>query len=528
MTNITEIAIILASVGGTIILAYCLTVLLPKKSYLPYMLTGKNNFHKLLILVIIVALFDFYFVSLIPVLARISDSIIQYLIVGIFLISAVIIIFITIEIRNIVLNLKISLIARNIRFLRYSLLLILAQEIVITLFYLTAILNLILGIDTLPGVAFIFDVKDSEIADLDDITHSIKLIPVLLLTGIKGAFLFLHHGAILLVFITLYVILEEWNNRTHETPIDYFLIFTLGYVIQGVGQIIQSLGVFSTALILAPDEDIPGFLAIPIVLGGLIVLIGAIIYYFSFTLAAMSLLNNISHLLLPKWAHNVSKVIVVIFPVLYGILYLMLAILNLVWIIIGGSTIEDLASALEWITHLIDIPAMILMPLCCGLFFLIAFRQSRSKKRGQELGSYVLWTFLSLFLVFGSGNNTMSAVSWFGMIHGPLSLLGAIVLLYGLSRVADHASRHRRVIQHIRENPDEFMFLAKLGEAERKIQVWAKVDSLVKTGIIKPLVPTESPPDETQAVAEINSYMAEITKMQKRVRKRRPLPVKST
>jgi hypothetical protein len=108
------------------------------------------------------------------------------------------------------------------------------------------------------------------------------------------------------------------------------------------------------------------------------------------------------------------------------------------------------------------------------------------------------------------------------MLHGPLALLGSITLLYGLSRVADHASRYRRVMKHIRETPDDFLFLAQLGEAERKIKIWEKVDSLVTTGIIKPLVPTNKPPDETKIVAEINSYMAEITAQFKR--KRRPTP----
>ncbi len=524
MADISQIGVSITGVFGTVIIAHLLIALLPKDSYLPNTLKGKAHFHKLLILTIVVALTDFYFVSFIPTIARINESEIKYLILGIFLVFSLIMVIITIEIRNVILDMKISLITRNERFLRYSLHLILIQEVVVVLFYLVALSNLIIGVDGLPGVAFIFDVNENtELVNLDDISDTKKLVLVLLLNGIKGSFLFLHHGTILLVFITLYVIFEEWNNRTHETPINYFMIFCLGYVIQGMGQIIQSIGVFSTSLTVTPDEDIPILLALPIALGSLIVLVGAIIYYFSFTLAALSLLNNISHLLLPNWARNVSKVVVILFPVLYGTLYLMLAILNAMWFIIGGSTIENLATDLEWATHLVDIPAMILMPLCCGFFFLIAYRQSRGKKRGQELGSYVLWTFFSLFLIFGAGNNTMSAISWFGMLHGPLSLLGAIVLLYGLSRVADHASRHRRVIKHIRDNPDDFIFLAKLGEAERKINIATKVDSLIKTGVIKPLVPTESPPDETQTAAEINSYMAEITKTHQRHRRRRPV-----
>ncbi|MFX0126454.1 MAG: hypothetical protein ACFFAE_22745, partial [Candidatus Hodarchaeota archaeon] len=469
MTDITEIGLILTSVIGTIFLAYIITVLLPKKSYLPSILTGKAHLHKLLIFTIIVAVADFYFVSFVPVVSRIGESTVQHLVISFFLIISLIMIVMTIEIRTIVLNMKISLIARNVRFLQYSFYLIIIQEIVVVLFYLVATINLILGVEVLPGIAFIFDIKDSEIADLSEISDSMKLISILLLTGIKGSFLILHHGSILIVFLTLYVIFEEWNSRTHETPITYFMVFVLGYMIQGMGQLIQSFGVFSTSLFLTPDDKIPIIIALPIALGSLITLIGAIIYYFSFTLAALSLLNNISHLLLPYWARTMSKVIVVIFPILYGILYLMLAILNLIWLIFGGKSIEDLATNLEDFTHMIDIPAMILMPLSCGLFFLVAYGQSRGKKRGQELGSYVLWTFFSLFLIFGSGNNTMSAVSWFGMLHGPLSLLGAIILIYGLSRVADHASRHRRVIKHIRDNPDDFLFLTKLGEAERKI-----------------------------------------------------------
>ena len=104
----------------------------------------------------------------------------------------------------------------------------------------------------------------------------------------------------------------------------------------------------------------------------------------------------------------------------------------------------------------------------------------------------------------------MSTISWFGMLHDSLALLGAITLVYGSSRVTDNASRYRRVIKHIRETPDDFLFLAKLGEAERKIQIWKKGSSLIKTGIIQPLVPTSTPPDETKIAVEINSYWDEI------------------
>ena len=180
----------------------------------------------------------------------------------------------------------------------------------------------------------------------------------------------------------------------------------------------------------------------------------------------------------------------------------------------GDNTIIDAAELFIDITHFIDFFAMILLPLTCGLFFLSAYYTSYKQKeeKSKKLSNFVLWSFLSLFLLFGVGNNTLSTVSWFGMIHAPLALLGSLLLLYGLSRVADHASRHRRIIKQIRNNPEEFMFLAELGKAERKIQLNTKVDSLVKTGVIKPLVPTIEK-DETETAAEINSYMAEISKI---------------
>ena len=113
----------------------------------------------------------------------------------------------------------------------------------------------------------------------------------------------------------------------------------------------------------------------------------------------------------------------------------------------------------------------------------------------------------------------MSAVPWFGMIHGPITLLRSIVFLYGLSRVADHASRYRQVIKYIREKPSDFLFLTKLGEAERKIQIWDKVESLVKEDIIRPLVPIKAPIDENRAAAEIKSYMEEIYTQYKKLQK---------
>ena len=525
MTDIVQIGIISAILVGTIILAYLITLVLPKRSYLPDNLIGQDNFHKMLALLIVIALADFYFVSFIPVVKRFNNPAIEFVVLGIFLVLSLVSIIICIEIREVILDINISLINRNLQFLQYSIRLILMQGIVVALFYLNGLITLMLGIDTLPGIAFIFEIQESEISDLNLITDSLPLISVLTLAGIKGAFLLLHHGSIIIVFVTLYVIFEEWSGRTRETSINYFKIFTLGFVIQGMGQVIQSIGIIYASHVITLSNEIPAFISLPITLGSFIVLIGAIIYFISFMLAALSLLGNISHMLVPRKMLAFYKIAVIVFPIIYGILYSLLFLMNLSWFFgIGGSSAEDLAKTLETATHLLDLPAMILLPLGCGLFFLVAYRQSHEKKKGMQLSNYVLWTFMSLFLIFGVGNNTMSAVSWFGMLHGPLTLLGSIVLLYGLSRVADHASRFRQVIKHIRESPDDFIFLAKLGEAERKIQIWAKVESLVKSDIIKPLVPTKTPLDETKAAAEIRSYMDEINAQYKRLQKRPTVP----
>jgi hypothetical protein len=291
-------------------------------------------------------------------------------------------------------------------------------------------------------------------------------------------------------------------------------------MIQGIGQFVQAIGVVYASYFLTPTNDIPWFIALPIVLGSMIVLLGAILYYLSFMMASLSLIGNISHLLIPPAILALYKIAVIVFPIIYCILYSLLLILNISWFFgIGGGELEVQADALESFTHLLDIPALIILPVSCGLFFLVAYRQTHEKKKGAQISDYLLWAFLSLFFIFGIGNNTMSAVSWFGMLHGPITLLGSIVFLYGLSRVADHASRYRQVIKYIREKPSDFLFLTKLGEAERKIQIWDKVESLVKEDVIKPLVPIKAPIDETRAAAEIKSYMEEIYTQYRKMQK---------
>ncbi|MHA1450489.1 MAG: hypothetical protein ACTSP4_13860 [Candidatus Hodarchaeales archaeon] len=520
MIDLIHFGIYIAGIIAIIIISYLMAGFLSKRSFLTGIISGQENLHWLLGLLIVMALGDFYFVSFIPVAVRITDPVTRQGVLGIFAILSIIAILITIEIRKVVLDIQISLIDRNMQFLQYSITLIIMQEIVVALFYLGSMIGSGLGAEVLPGVTFIFDVQATEIADLSLITDPVTLISVLLLASIKGTFLVLHHGSIIIVFMTLFVIFQEWNSRTHETPINFFVFFTLGFVIQGLGQIMQTGGSILAAFY---TGDLPYFISLPITLGVFIHLIGAITYYIFFILASVSLLNNISHMLLPKILAFFCKILVIILPAVYGILYTLIFLLNGLWFIgFGGEDFYNLAEYLVELTHLLDIPAMIILPFSCGLFFLVAYRQGKEKEKGRQLSSFVLWSFLALFLIFGTGNNTMSTVSWFGMLHGPLSLLGAITLLYGMSRVADHASRHRRVIKYIRDNPEDFTFLTKLGEAERKIQCWVKVDSLVKTGVIKPLVPVEKP-DETKVAAEINSYMAEIARTRKRVRKRRPV-----
>ncbi|MHA2294359.1 MAG: hypothetical protein ACXACK_19530 [Candidatus Hodarchaeales archaeon] len=523
MLEVTLTIIMSATLVGTIIISYLLTIVIPNKVLLPKNLVGQKNFHKLLVMIIIIALVDFYFVFFVPVVKRLSDPLVQTLILGFFLILSLLVIIVTVEFKKVIIDIKISLIKRNLQFLKYSIQLILIQEMIVSFFYIVSLFSIFLGQDNLPGIAFIFDIQESELADITLLTEVFPLISVLLLAGIKGAFLLLHHGSIIVIFITLYVIFEEWNGRTRETTVTFFRWFALGLIIQGVGQIIQSFGLLYSSFVLSANDAIPIISSVPITLGSFFTLIGAITYFISFMLAAVSLLGNISHMLVPPMLIAFYKIVVIVIPVIYGILYGLLFLMNLFWLFnIGDTALGEFADIIETTTHLLDLPAMILLPFTCGLFFLVAYRQSREEKKGIQLSNYVLWTFLSLFLIFGTGNNTMSTVSWFGMLHGPLALLGAITLLYGLSRVADHASRYRRVINHIRETPNDFLFLAQLGEAERKIKIWSKVDSLVKTGIIKPLVPTNTPPDEIKVAAEINAYMAEISAQFKR--KRRPIP----
>jgi len=520
MVDIIQIGVIIACFVIAIIIAFLLTLIFPKKSYLPNTLKGQENFYKVLILLVLISLLDFYFVSMVPVVSRLENLLIEFLIMTVFLILSIITIFLCNEIRNLVLNLEISFINRNLNVLKYTMSLILIQATLVSFFYFFGLVTLTLGIDKLPGTVFIFDIKQSEVANLSLITDSLPLLSVLILSGIKCAFLLLHHGSIILVFITLLVIFDEWSGRTRETSINYFRIFALGFVIQGIGQFIQAFGIVFTSYFLAPELDIPWFFALPIVLGSLIVLIGVILYYFSFMMAALSLIGNISHMLIPPAILALYKITVIIFPIIYSLLYGLLLVLNLFWFFgLGGTEIQNQVNTIESLTHLVDIPAMILLPVSCGLFFLVAYYQTHEKKKGAQISDYLMWAFLSLFFIFGVGNNTMSTVSWFGMLHGPITLLGSIVFLYGLSRVADHASRYRQVIKYIREKPNDFLFLTKLGEAERKIQLWEKVESLVKEDIIKPLVPIKAPIDETKTVAEIKSYMDEIYHQYKKLQR---------
>ncbi len=522
MVSNSDFLITTLSLMFTVIIAYLITEIMPKKSFIPKNWTGQAHFHKLLIILIIIALGDFYFVSLFPVVSRFEEEQLRYATLIVFLILTVISTMLILEIRSIVLEIKTTQIKRNEVFLKLSFSLILTQKVIIFIFYLVALIALGFDVATLPGEPFIFDIDEvTETAEIRSFENSDRIM-LLFLTGIKGAFLIIHHFSLFFIFTTLFVIFYEWNSRVKETPINFFMIFSFGFIIQGIGQVIQSIGLFYAPFFLTSSGKVSKYISAPVAVGSFIVLLGSIIYFFAFMMASLTLLRNISHMVLPVWLQNICKIGVVIIPILYTTLYTVLAILNIAWLLDIGD-IEKLSKDLEWLTHIVDFPAMILLPLSCGLFFLVAYIQGRSKEKSQELGSFVLWTFLSLFLVFGAGNNTMSSLSYFGMLHGPLALLGALLLMYGLSRVADHASRHRRVIRHIRQNPEDFAFLAKLGEGERKTQIWAKVDSLVKTGVIKPIVPTETP-DETKAAAEVNSYMAEITKTFDRRARRRRVP----
>ena len=147
MVDIIQIGIVTASLGVTLVFGYILTHLLPEEIRFPENLTGPANFHKLLICLIIFALFDFYFVSFIPVVGRLHDPLLQYIIMGIFLVLSISVIFITLEVRKVILNIEISLISRNLQFLKHSIRLILIQEIIVVFFYIVGLASLILSLD---------------------------------------------------------------------------------------------------------------------------------------------------------------------------------------------------------------------------------------------------------------------------------------------------------------------------------------------------------------------------------------------
>ena len=179
------------------------------------------------------------------------------------------------------------------------------------------------------------------------------------------------------------------------------------------------------------------------------------------------------------------------------------------------SNAYSFVDSLTNLTHLTDFLGIWLVPLAAGLFFLAAYIRSKEKPNVQ-FSSFLILGFFSILMLFYSGNNTLSLISWNGLTHGQLGVIGILFLMYSLSRVAEHASRHRQVIRKIRENPEDFMFLAELGKSERKIQAWQKIDTMSKEGIIKPLTPVVEKEDETQLAAEVNSYMAEIEAIRKR------------
>ncbi len=70
MVDIIQIGFIGACFVIVIIITYLLTLILPKKSYLPNSLKKQENFYKVLIILVLISLADFYFVSMVPVVSR--------------------------------------------------------------------------------------------------------------------------------------------------------------------------------------------------------------------------------------------------------------------------------------------------------------------------------------------------------------------------------------------------------------------------------------------------------------------------
>jgi len=394
--------------------------------------------------------------------------------------------------------------------LKIAMTLVIISQIIVVLSYGYELLALFSDVTQLLGTNFIFEIGDPTI--LTEITESFPnyLLLVLILI-LKSLFVISHHSALLICYIGVLFIFWEWGIAMRDPIIGYFKIFAYGYLLQGVGQlflsfwlIIDSFGVF------ASTNDLFYFLLDTLQFtGGILATLGVTVYYFAFAIACLNLLSNIEHLIFPQWLIITLKCSSVIIPTIYGILYSFNFLGSLLDLIFKDPFLYDLLDFNIQLTHLVDIVGVWLVPLAAGAFFFAGYIRSKEKPN-VTFSSFLILSFLSVFLIFYAGNNTLTVLTWTGLIHGQFGIVGILFFMYSLSRVAEHASRYRQVIRKIRENPEDFMFLAELGRSERKLRAWEKIDSMSKEGIIKPLTPIKEKEDDTKIAAEINSYMAEL------------------
>ena len=381
-------------------------------------------------------------------------------------------------------------------FLYISMTLVIISQITATLTLGLEIIAKYSDISQLIGNFFIFETADAFIlSDIPDTDTNYTILVLILI--LRSFFVFSHHSAITMGYLGALLIFSEWGVAMRDPVIGFFKTFCYGYLLQGIGQILVGIWLVADSFGVAINLELIQFV------GGALATAGILVYYVSFAITCLNLLGNIEHLVFPQWLITILKASAVVIPLIYGILYA----INLFGSLIAIMFLPELYPFLDFVielTHFADIFGVWLVPLAAGAFFMAAYIRSKEKPN-VKFSSFLILSFLTVLLLFFAGNNTLTLISWLGLIHGQFGVVGILFFMYSLSRVAEHASRHRQVIRKIRENPEDFMFLAELGRSERKLQAWAKIDAMSREGIIKPLTPMPEKKDETLVAAEVNS-----------------------
>ncbi len=499
---------------------YLTQIVIPRK-----LVQSKVNI--VIAILLIISLFDFLIGTIVPFFGNNNNFEFEFLILSISLVISFISIPVLFALRNVYpFDIANKQIVRQI--LSMAMTLVIISQILVTLSYGYEILAIFSDVPQLLGNYLIFQIPDPVI--LSDITETYPnyLLLVIILV-LKSILVLSHHSAIVLCYIGVLLIFWEWGVAMRDPLIGYFKVFSYGYLLQGIGQllvsfwlIIDSFGIFTGT---------NGFFALLLytiqLSGGILATLGVAIYYLSFAIACLKLLGNIEHLVFPQWLIVTLKASSVIIPTIYGILYSFNFLGSLIALLLPSSFLDSLLDLNIRLTHQVDIVGVWLVPLAAGSFFFAGYIRSKEKPN-VTFSSFLILAFLSILLIFYAGNNTLTVITWTGLIHGQFGIVGILFFMYSLSRVAEHASRHRQVIRKIRENPDDFMFLAELGRSERKLRAWEKIDSMSKEGLIKPLTPIEEKEDETKIAAEINSYMSELEAIRSKRAKRRAARKAST